>query len=535
MQDLSRLSQLSARVIAVAIAVQCTVAFGQFSFVVNSPPTPLSLFGTRLVLDSNSLVNFTDGETVTIIQAGLEDGSSTNIEVNISGGSIHSEVIANEGSTVNLSGGSAASLEANAGGTVNQTGGIAWHLGATDAGLANLYGGSVGGLNTEPGSTVNIYGGNVDLRSSSYAGGAVNLYGGTVGPGLITSQLTIYGGQFELNGELADGPVTLRYNNDTLTGVLEDGTAIILSARVRDYVEVNLVPRPLPEADLTPLTIENAQETAPRSLRPGQTLTIGGDAELDSNFAAVGATLNIAGGKVAAGLEVASSTVNISDGFVGGNFAAFNGSVVNLSGGTLAPGFLASAGVDVNISGGYIGSCLDNFCGPSLIAGSGSRVMITGGLVGFNSIAEPGSEVNISGGGATFSALREGSVTSISAGQLYVNSISEGATLNISGGTVRFEAAPGSNVNLLGTEFLVGGEPIADIQPGESRLLILDDPTSLSGRLADGTWFDFSQPTPRVTIAGGANLTIRLVPEPSAVSALALVCALASARRCRIG
>jgi hypothetical protein len=148
--------------------------------------------------------------------------------------------------------------------------------------------------------------------------------------------------------------------------------------------------------------------------------------------------------------------VNISGGAVGGSFDAWGGSVVNVSGGTV---------------------------GQNLKAFEGSVVNIFGGVVGVGVRVSDGAVMNISGGsvnqgvGSTFTVL--GGVVNIS-----------GGTLNNGGVSNGFQVFDGSVVTVYGSAFLLDGQPISGLVPGEP-LLVAERDVTLSGMLADGSPFSF--------------------------------------------
>ena len=94
-------------VILVLPFLLCGYAFGQPSVVYNVPPGP----APPTFLESNSRLNLSAGGFIGRLSAGNADGSITNVEVNVAGGSIGSvnsraTVLASAGSHWNVSGGS---------------------------------------------------------------------------------------------------------------------------------------------------------------------------------------------------------------------------------------------------------------------------------------------------------------------------------------------------------------------------------------------------------------------------------------------
>ena len=150
-----------------------------FDRVLNTPPTTI---GNDFLIGANTQLNVTDGGAV---GSRGEAGSynNTNVEVNVSGGSIGNFFEANSGSTVNISGGVIGT-----------------------------------GFEAMPGSTVNISGGSIAERFIATAG----------------SSVTLVGAEFLLNGVAPANPseVTLT-GTDILTGTFQDGNAFVFTSQGR--------------------------------------------------------------------------------------------------------------------------------------------------------------------------------------------------------------------------------------------------------------------------------------------------------------
>ena len=339
------------------IAGNVPAAFAQsdpagFDRVINSPPSTLA---NDFLIQSNTQLNVTDGGVVGFrVKAGAHN--NTNVEVNVSGGSIGSFFEANSGSAVNISGGMIGT-----------------------------------GFEAMPGSTINISGGIIAERFIAAAG----------------SSVTLVGAEFLLNGVAPANPseVTLA-GTDVLTGTFQDGNAFVFSpqGRVIDGDIINgvaLQTVPLPPIDLTPITISSPEDVAPNGLRAGQTLTLEGAGELPvfvannatldiaggstSQIYAIGTSVNITGGNVGRVNAYAGSQINISGGEVASRSDAFDGSVVNISDGLVGNLFVAEPGSTVNVSGGVIDGFFSAF--------DGSTINISGGEMGTGFRADSGSTV----------------------------------------------------------------------------------------------------------------------------------------------
>lgn len=198
-------------------------------------------------LGSNSQLNLFEGGSITNgFSAGFASLVNTNLEVNISGGSVGSDFNAFSGSTVNISAGSVGNgFDAFSGSTINISGGsIGSGFDAFSGSTVNIFGGSVGSdFDATAGSTVNISGGsfgpNFDAFGSAFGDvfgvpiGVVNISGGSFGPDFdanFGSRVNLFGTEFFIDGiKLTDlvlgEALTITRRNVTLTGVLADGSA----------------------------------------------------------------------------------------------------------------------------------------------------------------------------------------------------------------------------------------------------------------------------------------------------------------------
>ena len=183
------------------LSICSNYALAQFDTVINLPenpdsPNPSGFSGNSIGrfsgISSNTQLNVSDGGSIGFqFDAGAEDVSNTNIEVNISGGAVGFDFDANSGSTVNISGG--------------------------DVGF---------GFNANSGSTVNISGGTFGNNFQAFDGSTVNLFGT----------------EFFLNGSLIDAstlgePFTIfdRGEDVVLSGVFADGTPFDFDLDPNDF------------------------------------------------------------------------------------------------------------------------------------------------------------------------------------------------------------------------------------------------------------------------------------------------------------
>lgn len=228
-----------------------------------------------------------------------------------------------------------------------------------------------------------------------------------------------------------------------------------------------------------------------------------GDEIADGTVIDSGTTVNVLGGSIGLGVDLANGILNIESGDVaagansiGTGFTNSN-NVVNLSGGEVGGFFQLTNNTELNISGGEIESF---------------------GLFGAGVVA------NISGG--TVSRFPD---------------IFSGGVVNISGGDIfAVRVFDGGEVNFTGTEFFIDGAPIS-LNVGQ-QLTIGQRNVNLSGFLADGSFFETDLNT---TFGGfgsanpdgaGANALVTItgvaaVPEPGAATILMLAGSFLCVRR----
>ena len=461
------------------------------SGIINVPPT---VIGDVQSIGSNTTLNVSEGGTVGFLfEAGLPDGSSQNVFVNIDGGVVGGLFYANSGSIVDISGGVVATVEAFSGSTVSVSGG-------------NL------------GSLTNRDGGEIELR----------------------------GGDFRLNGQSYSGSSITLSEGDVFSGVYEDGTQFLFGSELNDglLIDALLTPATIPALDTNPIVFSSAQPVVSSGVRPGQNVTLleGG---VFSDFSYLyEAKLTIDGGEVGHYGLALNSEVNIVSGTLKGAFEALDGTKLRISGGDVGP-FWAGKGTEVIISGGSVSSftasdSVVSISGGNLGSGVGvgrTTLSITGGSISGNFRAGEGSVVHFRGGAiGNFADAKAGSTFYQSGGSIGVAFEAEsGSVVTISGGTRRndFDANGGSTVNFIGTDFFLDGVLI-DLEIGETTI-ITERGGTLSGILADGTPFSHDLFTTdeqlRDFFSTDATLTVTLVPEPSSLFLVGLLSIAASCTR----
>lgn len=211
-----------------------------------------------------------------------------------------------------------------------------------------------------------------------------------------------------------------------------------------------------------------------------------------------GATVNVLdGGAIGLGVDLANGTLNINGGSVAlgatgipTGFTNFN-NTVNITGGNVGPFFQLTGNTEAVFSGGT----LDTFGVFSNSTATANGSTITGFADVFNT-----------------------------------------GTFIIEGGSVAsFRALSGSNVEIVGSEFTLGGNTI-DIGIGES-IVLTDRNQLLEVVLADGSFFEHPLlsanlpfPTPGVAL-NSATITLSRIPAPG--SGAAIICAIGLAARRR--
>lgn len=339
-------------------------------------------------LESGAVVYVVDGTI------GFSSRSYSGSLVTIAGGSIQSEFKAIGGSTLKITGGSVGDrMEVQGGSSVIVDGGtVGDNIQLFSGSTMHVSGGSIGNSfrGFDSNITVSISGGSVGQGFTSL--GTLALSGGTLGPGFASiGPTTIVGGEFEVDRQPSTGLPGGLVSARLLSGTLADGSVFILSRNSGDFLgsSTTLQTVDLPPADTTPMSLTTGSGPS-RGLRPGQQLTLSGDATLRDDFAAVDATLYIEGGAIGQRLEIAGSEVTITGGAVGDSFTAYSGSIVNVSGGSVGRGFSIHSETTLTVTGGIIGS---NF-----FASAGSSARFTGGSIGNSFRAGTGSAIEFEGG-----------------------------------------------------------------------------------------------------------------------------------------
>ena len=324
--------------------------------------------------------------------------------------------------------------------------------------MFNITDGEVFHLRLFSGASGAITGGRFDGFTDAVGSAPVSISGGTF-PWRFTGRdgIELIGGEFMLDGQAyLDSEITITVNEQSssvLTAILANGSVFIVSPLVPDELHgVSLTTVPLPPIDTTPIIVDDPDDAIPSGLRTGQMLTVRAGGELPEYFAAVNATIHLEGGQIHGGLELVETTLNVTDGLILQPMNIFRGSTMNFHG-----------GLTQNATTFFDDAVLN----------------LTGGSMGFTTI-EDGAFCNMTAG-LTRRRLE----------------IAAGGVADISGGRFwRLFAPAGSDVELIGNEFLLNGNPV----PGS--MVSLTETDVLTGVLGDGRPFVVSPQNDWDTLEG---------------------------------
>ncbi len=476
----------------ISLEVASLPAIGQTLIVASTDPIPLGIrTGETLVVDDGGLTpqSFVagPGSTLVVEAGGWVDhyAKAVGAVVNVSGGTIQNGFDAMLGSAVNVSGGEIrGSVDIYADSVMQMTGGeSSGTLRAKPGGLIQVSAGSVRSLVAE-GGTVEIEGGLFLFGPTALSGGQLQISGGVFQPGirgLAGGELRLRGGEFLIDGEPVSGLATSGMTQQVdlpegsvLTGVFKDGTTIALSSLLGDQITdgvLTLEATNLPPA--LPAMIFAPQDAVPSGLRNGQSLILGQGAILPDRFTAIeGSLIQLqAGGEIGRNLEIVGAELQVEGGVVRGIITALEGSRVEITGGNTNGRFTA-VGAEVFVSG-------DAVVGYFTV-GLGSEVTIVGGQV---SVGRRRYPIDVKEGATlTFSGTAQTAGIAAQAGSQVI----------IAGGEIieELDAFADSEVELIAAEFLLDGQPIVGLSPGES-LEFLEREGVLSGQFVNGLEFEF--------------------------------------------
>ena len=478
----------------------------------------------------------TTGKNFSVVRSDLEvtkgtigkNFSATKSSIRMSGGSFLNGLDAKD-SDIEINGGAVDSSFIISNSEADITGGNFGHFTVYENSSAMISGGNFRNASIGSGSSISISGGEIESEFRVYANAIANVTGGIINKYIVAnkdskinfsggsistifranagSEVNISGGDFRLNGETyTDNSINLDAN-DVFTGTFADGSPFIFSSRNdSSFEDVNLKKTPLPIYDLDPIVMSSNEPNRIVGLNSGQYLTLKEGGKLPNQFKSVGATLVIEGGEL-------------------GDYATFAESLVKISGGTIGKDFSAYLNSEVSIGGKAHLNSIELFSGSKLAISDKSSV--------YNIRANGNNQINVSGGEVTGYISLDGGVANISEGLVRADfriwnesvvNLSGGnveevrmsnSTLNISGGRIDnlLRVYQNSRVNLIGTNWFLDGIEIDGLEAGDSFIIDAKKYNQLTGTLANGRLFSFSEYFPNVEFRHGSILSVELVVE----------------------
>jgi hypothetical protein len=307
------------------LGAACAPAYGQFATVINVPPNPDPEY-----IFSDTQVNVLAGGALgAFLQSGVENGSTRNIEINVSGGSIGRQSFINAGTVLNVSAGTVGyALEATARSVINISGGTVEHsLSAENGAIVNVTGGMLGEEADISDAQLTVNGGSVGDDLGLFDGATLEVLSGNVGGGLHLSESTA-----NFSGGATGGGILITESTMNIMG-----GAVGNSVNAAHRSKVNISSGSLGARLLL-------QTSSVLNMEGG---SLGPDAEVRGNDAVA----NISGGAVGPGMHLELGGVaNVSGGTIEGPFR-LNWGRVNYSGGAFAGEFIAREFTTTNIFG----------------------------------------------------------------------------------------------------------------------------------------------------------------------------------------
>jgi len=491
-------------------------AQGEFATVINVPParSPVSI-------GSDTQLNLFDGGSLPDnFAAGAADGSSSQVELNVIGGSVGVQFNARGGSRVNVIGGVI---------------GDGFSAENTDVTIA---GGSVGVGFRATDSRITMSAGSIDSNADAFRS-TITISGGTVAERFRVgrSVVTLSGGSIGRDFRSMKGTPVI-----VTGGSIGDGFRAINSG---------------------PVTISGGSIGNRFNAQNARTVTVAGGS-IGDGFNASDVAVNISGGVIGNGFHVNRGAVTMSGGSIGDRFSPGRLTPFTLSGGTLGdgislggrPGNVTVIGREFRLDGLLIdglendgdrvsldiptGAVLsgtlhdgtplawssaegDQFTPGSLTLQAATLPRILRPLILASTDPVPlgireGQTLRVDSGGVVpdhFNAGR-GSITEIEAGgRVGRNFEAVAADVRIAGGTIGdgFDAFRDSRVTIEGGDFRLDGAPLAGFE-NQTGAFSLDVPVGamLAGTLADGTPFAFSSIDGDSFVRGAVSLVAATLP-----------------------
>jgi hypothetical protein len=425
---------------------------------------------------------------------------------------------AGAGTVVNvLPGGELPGLfQAQNGSTLNILGGSTREIDGRPGAVINVNSGRVAGRIYHV-SRVTMTGGRVDQifnyfdtvgSQTSLSGGAVEMLGALPG-----TALEIAGVDFAVNGvpvtglnQVGDLVAVNLPDFAVLTGLLADGTPFAHDQSIfgQDSIISNGTLTLRRSASPTPPAPGELVVTSNSPLAvagTGQHVRVQSGGRLETQFrSGPGSQVTVEGGRIAEAFHAIGSEVTLESGTIARRFNAYEGAVVDVRGGLLDGDSQFFHNATLNVFGGELGQTTMR---------SGATANVHGGTL-FHFGGARGSQINIYGG--QVNQLGSGGEVNVYGGN-FGSFYADGPAARLAGGAYPDNVHVGDTTTLVleGSEFRIDGLPIAGLSsPGESLDVNMSTETRvLSGVFTDGTPFAFSEAEKNLLPA-----SIRLVRGP---------------------
>ena len=420
------------------------VANAQFTTIINVPPDTVPNH-----IGSDTQINLLDNGVIGYMSVGATDGTYTNIEVNMLGGTLEQ-------------------LGAYAGSIVNVSGGILDTFGGNANSVLNVSGGNIIGVLSSYGGQLNVQGGSIE--DSSYV--ILDNTWVEMSGGLLLGELNAVDSQINLSDGAMSGIVNTSNTNFNVSG-----------GSIGDsFTSFN------------------------------STFDMSGGAIGDNAYMNI-TRFNMSNGSIGKNAYMSDAKFSLSNGVIGQNFTIgndfYSNNEVTISGGMIGDGFTVNPHSEVNLLGGSIGHDMtvvgsqsrlvlrDGTIGDRLQTKHVSIRMIDGSIG--DNFTMDGGYISMSGGaiGDNFTGR---SLIMISGGTIGHNFSTDShiANVHLAGGNTQedfFQSPLGLNLRIYGTEFIADGVDITETLAMNQETPISIPISSLSGHLADGESFNFLMPS----------------------------------------
>ena len=231
-----------------------------------------------------------------------------------------------------------------------------------DGGTINMMGGQLYTAITYPDAVINFSGGVISQLQTRVE--STSECGGSGQPSCSMASLNVYGIDFQIDGNAIPGLESVGDSvqidlpdSSHLTGLLADGTPVVLSERFGDRIRPGTLtlfrteaPQPLPAIDYV---VDSAD--SPSFLGDNQSLTLLPGGLLRSRFmAGPGSRLTMKGGFISFNVSSVGADIVIEEGVIGPNFVAHVGTQLKILGGEFYEGLNLREGSRTKVFGGAL-------------------------------------------------------------------------------------------------------------------------------------------------------------------------------------